>query len=181
MAEAEATELNDAAAVALATVDSAGMPNVRMVLLKRVSEDGLQFFTNHGSAKARELQDTGKAALVMHWKSLRRQIRVRGRVERQDGPETDAYFKSRSPGSRYGAWASRQSQILGSREEMEHRLRDVRTRLGPDPHRPEFWGGYRLLPSEVEFWSDAPDRLHDRFLWRRAEGGSGWIVQRLWP
>ncbi len=181
MDEARHTELNDPEAAALATVNSAGLPNVRMVLVKTIEDGGLLFFTNYKSAKARELDSAGQAALVMHWKSLRRQIRVRGSVERESGKIADDYFASRSPGSRLGAWASVQSSALSSRQVLESRLAEARSMHGTDPRRPEFWGGFRLTPLEVEFWRDGEHRLHDRFVWRRSCSGAGWTVGRLYP
>ncbi len=181
LAEAEKTEPNDPNAIALATVDAQGMPNVRMVLLKEIEDDAFVFYTNYGSAKARELDSTGKAAFVMHWKSLRRQVRARGLVSREDGPRADEYFASRSLKSRLGAWASRQSQPLASRAALMAEVARVTARFGTNPPRPPFWGGYRLTPLEIEFWADGAFRLHDRFVWRRADPGSGWDVTRLNP
>ena len=181
LAEAEASEPNDANAMALATVDEAGMPNVRMVLLKAIGADGFVFYTNYGSVKARELESAGKAALVLHWKSLRRQVRARGLVERGGGEEADAYFASRSLKSRIGAWASRQSAPLASRARLMARVAKLGAELGPNPPRPPFWGGYRIRPLEIELWADGAFRLHDRFRWRRAAEGEPWEVQRLNP
>jgi len=181
LAEAKEHEPNDADAIALATVDSEGMPNVRMVLLKAIEDDAFIFYTNYQSAKARELDGSGKAAFVMHWKSLRRQIRVRGKITREDGPAADAYFASRSLKSRLGAWASRQSQPLESRAALMAEVAKVTAKLGPNPPRPEFWGGYRLSPDEIEFWADGRFRLHDRFRWCREETGGEWHSQRLNP
>ncbi len=179
--EAEKTEPNDANAIALATVDAEGMPDVRMVLLKAIEKASFVFYTNYGSAKAREIEATGKAAFVMHWKSLRRQVRVRGLVSREDGPAADAYFASRSLKSRLGAWASHQSQPLKSRAVLMARVARLTAELGPNPPRPPFWGGYRITPLEIEFWADGAFRLHDRFLWRRATPEEAWQVTRLNP
>lgn len=165
LAEAEQTEPNDANAIALATVDSDGMPNTRMVLLKAIEDDSFVFYTNYGSAKAAEMDQSGKAAFVMHWKSLRRQIRVRGSLTRADGPEADAYFASRSLKSRLGAWASHQSKPLSSRMALMAEVARQTAQHGPNPPRPPFWGGYRLIPEEIEFWADGAFRLHDRFRW----------------
>ncbi|MFC3117886.1 pyridoxamine 5'-phosphate oxidase [Jhaorihella thermophila] len=181
LAEAEKTEPNDPNAIALATVDADGMPNARMVLLKEIEDDAFVFYTNYGSAKARELDGSGKAAFVMHWKSLRRQVRVRGLVTREDGPKADEYFASRSLKSRLGAWASHQSQPLASRAALMAEVAKVTARFGTNPPRPPFWGGYRLTPLEIEFWADGAFRLHDRFVWRRADPGSTWDVRRLNP
>lgn len=166
LAEAEAAEPNDPNAIALSTVDTDGLPNVRMVLLKAIEEDSFVFYTNYGSAKAVEIESAGKAAFVMHWKSLRRQIRVRGTVSREEGPEADAYFASRSLKSKLGAWASHQSQELSSRGALMAEVARQTARHGVNPPRPPFWGGYRIHPVEIEFWADGPFRLHDRFRWQ---------------
>ncbi len=181
LAEAEKVEPNDPNAIALATVDSDGLPNVRMVLLKEIEHDAFVFYTNYQSAKAIELEGAGKAAFVMHWKSLRRQIRVRGTITRESGAQADAYYASRSLKSRLGAWASRQSQPLDSRASLMAEVAKVTAKLGPNPPRPEFWGGYRLSPVEIEFWADGAFRLHDRFRWSRDGADSDWLVQRLNP
>ncbi len=185
LAEAEASEPHDPNAIALATVDEAGMPNVRMVLLKGIEGDGADggfvFYTNYGSAKAREIEGAGRAAFVLHWKSLRRQIRVRGPVARVGGPAADAYFASRSLKSRLGAWASRQSQPLSSRAALMAEAARMAARFGADPPRPPFWGGYRIDPVEIEFWADGAFRLHDRFRWTRPAPGAPWSVARLSP
>jgi pyridoxamine 5'-phosphate oxidase len=180
-AEAAPAEPNDPEAIALATVDAAGMPNVRMVLLKAIEADGFVFYTNYGSAKAREIAQAGKAAFVLHWKSLRRQIRVRGITSREDGPQADAYFASRSLRSRLGAWASRQSEPLASRAALLAEVARVTARYGLDPPRPPFWGGIRITPVEIEFWADGAFRLHDRFRWTRPLPGAPWTVERLHP
>jgi pyridoxamine 5'-phosphate oxidase len=183
--EAEASEPNDPNAIALATVDAGGMPNVRMVLLKAIEGDGLTggfvFYTNYGSAKAQEIEASGRAAFVLHWKSLRRQIRVRGPVARVEGEAADAYFASRSLKSRIGAWASRQSQPLASRAALMAEAARMAARFGADPPRPPFWGGFRIAPVEIEFWADGPFRLHDRFRWSRGRPGESWSVERLSP
>lgn len=181
LAEAEGTEPSDPNAIALATVDAEGLPNVRIVLLKEIEEDGFVFYTNYDSAKGREMTANGTAAFVMHWKSLARQIRVRGYVEREDGPKADAYYRSRALKSRLGAWASRQSEPLASREALMAEVAAVTARQGANPDRPPFWGGFRLRPVEIEFWADGAFRLHDRFQWRRAEPGQPWSVRRLNP
>ncbi len=181
LAEAEASEPNDPGAMALATVDEAGMPNVRMVLLKAIRAEGFVFYTNYGSVKARELERAGKAALVLHWKSLRRQVRARGLVERVEEEEADAYFASRSLKSRIGAWASRQSEPLTSRASLMARVARLGAELGANPPRPPFWGGYRIRPLEIEFWADGAFRLHDRFRWKREAEEAPWEIQRLNP
>ena len=179
--EAEESEVNDANAIALSTVDVSSMPNIRMVLLKDIEDDAFVFFTNYGSVKAQEIDASGRAAFVMHWKSLRRQVRVRGTVTKEDGPAADAYYRSRSLKSRLGAWASRQSQPLSSRGALMAEVAKVTAQHGTDPDRPEFWGGYRISPTEIEFWADGAFRLHDRFRWTRDGVGSEWNVQRLNP
>jgi pyridoxamine 5'-phosphate oxidase len=179
LSEAEKREPNDPNAIALATVDPEGLPNVRMVLLKEIEAAAFVFYTNYGSVKAREIEAAGKAAFVMHWKSLRRQIRVRGTVAREEGPQADAYYRSRSLASRLGAWASRQSQPLSSRTALLAEVAKVTATRGIDPPRPPFWGGFRIVPVEIEFWADGANRLHDRFRWTRA--GDGWEVVRLSP
>jgi pyridoxamine 5'-phosphate oxidase len=181
LAEAEAHEPNDPNAIALATVDASGMPNVRMVLLKEIEADAFVFYTNYGSVKAVEIDAAGKAAFVLHWKSLRRQIRVRGLTTREEGPQADAYFASRSLKSRLGAWASAQSQPLASRAALLAEVARVTAQHGVAPKRPPFWGGFRLVPLEIEFWADGAFRLHDRFRWQRQAVAEPWAVTRLSP
>ncbi|MDB2548452.1 pyridoxamine 5'-phosphate oxidase [Paracoccaceae bacterium] len=183
MKEAEKSELNDPDAIALATVDAYGLPNVRMVLLRQIEDDAFVFFTNYDSKKGQEINASGKAAFALHWKSLRRQIRVRGMVTREDGPQADDYFVSRSLKSRLGAWASRQSQPLDSRASLMADVAKITVEKGPNPPRPPFWGGFRIRPVEIEFWADGAFRLHDRFRWTRDLGAdaSNWTVQRLNP
>ena len=183
--EAAGTEPNDPNAIALATVDADGLPDVRMVLLKEIEAAAFLFYTNYGSAKARQIEASGRAAFVLHWKSLRRQIRVRGRVEKEDGAKADAYYASRSLPSRLGAWASHQSQPLKSRASLMAEVARMTALHGTTPKRPPFWGGFRIIPSQIEFWADGDFRLHDRFKWQRSEAGegaaSGWSVTRLNP
>lgn len=179
--EAQESEPNDANAIALATADAEGLPNVRMVLLKDIEPEAFVFYTNYGSAKAQEIDASGSAAFVMHWKSLRRQIRVRGHLTREDGPPADEYFASRSLKSRLGAWASEQSQPLSSRGALMAKVAKVTATHGNVPNRPPFWGGYRLVPVEIEFWADGAFRLHDRFRWQRIDPTSRWDIQRLNP
>lgn len=181
LAEAETSEPNDPNAIALATVDNEGLPNARMVLLKEIADDAFVFYTNYDSAKGAEIAATGTAAFVMHWKSLRRQVRVRGTVTRQDGPEADAYYASRSLKSRLGAWASRQSRPLSSRGALVAEVAKVSARHGINPARPPFWGGFRIIPVEIEFWADGDYRLHDRFVWRRSGSEAPWKITRLNP
>ena len=181
LSEAEQVELNDPNAIALASVDADGLPNVRMVLLKEIENDAFVFYTNYESAKARELEGSGTAAFVIHWKSLRRQVRVRGTVTRENGEKADAYYKSRSLKSRLGAWASRQSQPLSSRGALMAKVAKITAEKGLNPDRPPFWGGFRIEPVEIEFWADGSARLHDRFRWSRPEGVGHWTITRLSP
>ena len=181
MTEAEASEVNDPNAIALSTVDADGLPNIRMVLLKEIEADAFVFYTNYESAKAAELDQAGKAAFVLHWKSLRRQVRVRGLVTREDGPQADAYYKSRSLQSRLGAWASHQSRPLSSRAALMAEVAKVTAQHGTDPERPPFWGGYRIAPVEIELWADGAFRLHDRFRWTRKNPAELWQKTRLNP
>lgn len=178
---AASSEPNDPNAIALATVDAAGMPNVRMVLLKDIEPDAFVFYTNYESRKAQEIAHSGNAAFVLHWKSLARQIRVRGIVTKEDGPKADAYYKSRSLPSRLGAWASHQSQPLTSRATLMAEVAKVTVQNGPDPQRPPYWGGFRITPLEIEFWSDGAFRLHDRFRWTRDTIDGKWNIVRLSP
>ncbi len=181
LSEAEMREINDPNAMALATVDENGLPNVRMVLLKEIAENGFVFYTNYESAKGRELAQNGKAAFVIHWKSLRRQIRVRGLVSREDGQKADEYFASRSLQSKLGAWSSKQSQKLTSRGALMAKVAKAAVTHGANPMRPPFWGGFRITPLEIEFWADGNFRLHDRFCWRRNAPEEGWKITRLNP
>ena len=181
IAEAEASEINAPNAIALRTVASTGMPNARMVLLKDVEDGAFVFYTNYGSAKATELDHAEKAAFVMHWKSLRRQIRVRGHVQKEEGPQADAYYASRSLKSRLGAWASDQSQPLEGRAQLMAKVAKVTAQHGTNPQRPPFWGGYRITPVEIEFWADGAFRLHDRFRWTRENRYQPWHITRLNP
>ncbi|SNS58691.1 pyridoxamine 5'-phosphate oxidase [Antarctobacter heliothermus] len=181
LTEAEGTEVNDPNSIALSTVDADGLPNARMVLLKEIESAAFVFYTNYESRKAQEIDQAGKAAFVMHWKSLRRQIRVRGLVEKEDGPQADAYYASRSLKSRLGAWASHQSQPLSSRAALMAEVARITARQGTNPPRPPFWGGYRISPLEIEFWADGAFRLHDRFRWSRKDMSDSWNIARLNP
>lgn len=178
--DATRSEPNDPNAVALATVDADGLPDVRMVLLKGFDQTGFVFYTNFESAKGRQILGSMKAAMCFHWKSLRRQVRVRGPVEVVSDAEADAYYATRPRGSRIGAWASRQSRPLESRFALEKAVAEYTARypLGDIP-RPAHWSGFRILPEQIEFWHDRPFRLHDRLQFRR-EGG-GWTTTRLYP
>lgn len=181
LAAAAQTEPSDPNAIALATVDPAGLPNVRMVLLKEIEPDAFVFYTNYEGRKAVEIEASGKAAFVLHWKSLARQIRVRGLVTREDGPVADAYYASRSLPSRIGAWASRQSQPLESRGALMAEVAKKTLQLGTNPARPHYWGGFRITPLEIEFWADGSFRLHDRFRWSRQTKDENWMITRLNP
>ncbi len=181
LAEAGASEPNDPNAIALSTVDANGMPNARMVLLKDIEPAAFVFYTNYGSAKAQEIEGAGKAAFVLHWKSLRRQIRVRGTVSREEGAAADSYYASRSLQSRLGAWASKQSTPLSSRAALMAEVAKQTALHGTAPTRPPFWGGYRIVPLEIEFWADGAYRLHDRFQWARAGVENPWEINRLSP
>ncbi|MBO0752408.1 MAG: pyridoxamine 5'-phosphate oxidase [Bradyrhizobiaceae bacterium] len=180
--EAGRTEVNDPEAMALATVDADGLPNVRMVLLKGFDEHGFVFYSNETSQKGCELAANPKAAIVFHWKSLRRQVRLRGPVANVSAEEADAYFASRARSSQIGAWASRQSRPLESRYAFEKAiaLKAAKYAVGPVP-RPPFWVGYRVIPLMMEFWHDRPFRLHDRIEFRRAGPSTAWSKTRLYP
>ncbi len=177
---AESKEPNDANAMSLATVDADGMPSVRMVLLKGVDQRGFVFYTNYESRKGEQLLAHPRAALCFHWKSLRRQVRIEGEVERVSDAEADAYFATRPRASQIGAWASEQSRPLTGRFELEKRIAQFTARhaIGAVP-RPPHWSGFRVLPARIEFWEDRPFRLHDRLVYHRQE--SGWTTERLYP
>lgn len=181
LAAATAQEVNDPNAIALSTVDADGMPNARIVLLKDIEDGAFVFYTNYESTKAQELEQAGKAAFVMHWKSLRRQVRVRGVITREDGAKADAYYASRPLKSRIGAWASVQSRPLESRDALVQAVEKATAEHGDTPPRPPFWGGYRLVPLVIEFWADGESRLHDRFQWRRVTVDAPWEIARLNP
>jgi pyridoxamine 5'-phosphate oxidase len=182
LADATDKEINDPTAMALATVGDGGLPDVRMVLLKAHGPDGFVFYTNFQSAKGRELIATPKAALLFHWKSLRRQVRVRGLVSEVSEREADAYFTSRPRDSQIGAWASDQSRPLEGRFALETRVAEYALKFGVKPvPRPAHWSGFRVTPLQIEFWRDGAFRLHDRMLFRRAEPELGWEKTRLYP
>jgi len=179
--DATASEPNDPNALALATVDTDGLPDVRMVLLKGFDERGFVFYTNFESAKGEEILSSMKAAMCFHWKSLRRQVRVRGPVEQVSDAEADEYYASRARGSRIGAWASKQSQPLSSKMALMESVAKEGVKHGTNPKRPPFWGGYRIVPTEIEFWAAGEFRLHDRFRWTRSTELDIWTVVRLNP
>jgi pyridoxamine 5'-phosphate oxidase len=177
---ASASETFDATRAALATADANGRPSVRFVLVRGHGPDGFLFYTNYGSRKARDLDHNPWAALAFHWSSIGEQIRIEGRVERADSATSNAYFRGRPRGSQLGAWASPQTDVLPSREDLMRRVDEVAARFGDGPiPRPEFWGGYRLVPHHMEFWIEGEDRLHDRFLFTRES--DDWTVARLAP
>jgi pyridoxamine 5'-phosphate oxidase len=180
--DAKKTEINDPDAMALSTVDEEGLPNVRMVLLKGFDERGFVFYTNFESQKGQEILATGKAAMALHWKSLRRQVRVRGLTERVSDTEADAYFKSRPRDSRIGAWASQQSRPITKTMEFETAIAMQTARFGiADVPRPPHWSGIRIKPLAMEFWHDRPFRLHDRVVFRREKPNGDWSKARLYP
>ncbi|MEL7430079.1 MAG: pyridoxamine 5'-phosphate oxidase [Pseudomonadota bacterium] len=182
LTQAEASEPNDPTAMALSTVDADGMPNVRMVLMRRFDDRGFCFFTNFESQKGEELLGQKKAAAVFHWKSLRKQIRIRGDVEVVSNEEADEYYNSRPRGSRIGAHASKQSRPLESRFALEKAVAKYTAKFGTGKiERPEFWSGFRIKPVSIEFWSDGKFRLHDRFRYDRKSVAEPWEVVRLYP
>jgi pyridoxamine 5'-phosphate oxidase len=182
LADATVSEPRDPNAMTLATVDADGMPNARMVLLKGADAEGFVFYTNMGSQKGQELAASAKAALVFHWKSLNRQVRVRGHVETVTAEEADAYFATRPKQAQIGAWASKQSQPLESRMAFEKAvaINAAKYAIGSVP-RPPNWSGYRIVPEQIEFWHDRPFRLHDRIVFKRAAAGEAWSKTRLYP
>ncbi|MAM67399.1 MAG: pyridoxamine 5'-phosphate oxidase [Rhodospirillaceae bacterium] len=181
LAEAEQSEPNDPTAMTLATVDAGGMPSARMVLLKGADERGFVFYTNTESPKGLQIDASPRVALVFHWKSLRKQVRVAGTSERVSDEEADAYFATRARGSQIGAWASDQSRPLGGKFELEKRVARYAAKFGVGSvPRPPHWTGYRIKPLEIEFWQDKPFRLHERILYV-ADGQGGWQTSRLFP
>jgi pyridoxamine 5'-phosphate oxidase len=181
-AEAKASEINDPNAMALATVDASGMPDVRVVLMNGYDRDGFVFYTNLGSAKGQELKATPKAALVFHWKSLLRQVRVRGSVELVSDATADAYYATRPRDSQIGAWASQQSRPLDARSTFESRIEDFKKQFEGKPVlRPPHWSGFRIAPQQIEFWHDRPFRLHDRIVFHRDDATKTYTKTRLYP
>jgi pyridoxamine 5'-phosphate oxidase len=182
MEEAKTSEPRDPDAMALATVDADGLPNVRMVLLKEWGPRGFVFYTNSESAKGHELHAQPKAALILYWKSLGRQVRMRGLIEQVSDAESDSYFASRPRGAQIGAWASQQSRPLVSRAELEAAVARYTNKYGKGPvARPPYWIGYRLVPLQIEFWAEQPFRLHDRIVFSRARPDAPWVRARLYP
>ncbi len=178
--DAKISEPNDPDAACLSTVDSDGYPNARVVLVRQIDENGFCFFTNYNSKKGEELELTHKAALTFHWKSKGRQIRIRGNVEKVLAAESDSYYQSRPLGNRIGAWASRQSETLDSRETLINRVTEAEQKFGTAPPRPDHWGGFRLTPLTIEFWQEGAHRLHDRLVYTKGANGT-WSTKRLYP
>ena len=178
-AQAVDAKLPEPNTMTLATVDSRGHPSARIVLIKGVDERGFVFFTNYESRKGREIADNPRASLLFYWIELERQVRIEGTVVKTSADESDAYFASRPLGSRIGAWASEQSQVIESRTLLEAREREISARYGDNPPRPPHWGGYRLVPDAIEFWQGRPSRLHDRLLYTRNR--DTWDIVRLSP
>jgi pyridoxamine 5'-phosphate oxidase len=176
-------EPRDPTAMALATIDADGAPNVRIVLMKGFDPQGFVFYTNSESAKGRELDGAKQAAIAFYWKSLNRQVRARGAIARVTGAEADAYYATRPYGARIGAWASDQSRVLDSRATLEARVKDYEKKYpeGSPVPRPPHWLGYRLTPHVIEFWHDRPFRLHDRIVFKRAKPSDAWTKERLYP
>tara|TARA_X000001036_G_scaffold340028_1_gene319207 strand:+ start:941 stop:1552 length:612 start_codon:yes stop_codon:yes gene_type:complete len=181
LTEAKETEISDPEAMALASVDEDGMPNVRIVLLRIIDKESFVFFSNYSSNKGKELLSSKKVAFNIHWKTLKRQVRVRGLIEKENGSVADNYFNDRPEGSKIGAWASRQSAVLENRQELVDRWSKFQDQFQNEIPRPEFWGGFRIKPTEFEFWADGQYRLHDRFLWKRSENQTDWESMRLNP
>jgi len=178
---AEAEKLSHPNACSLATADAEGKPSARAVLLKGVEDGEFRFYTNFGSRKAKDLKVNPQAALHFPWWELQRQVSVEGSVARISDEDAETYFRSRPLDSRLSAWASRQSEVLDSRDALERSFDEAAERFGENPPKPPFWGGYRLRPEAIEFWQGRPGRLHDRFRYRRAPSGNAWTLERLSP
>ena len=178
--EATDAELRLPNAMTLATVTGDGRPTARMVLLKALERGGFVFYTNYESSKARDLDGSARAALLFHWNTLERQVRIEGRVERVEAADSDTYFATRPMGSQHSAWASPQSTVIQGRDWLEARAREYQARFKTNVPRPPFWGGYRVLPELIEFWQGREDRLHDRLRYSKQPGDS-WIIERLAP
>lgn len=182
MGEAKAAYPDDFTTMVLATADRTGRPSVRIVLLKACDERGFVFYSNYGSRKGWEMDENPRASLVFYWRAFDRQVRVEGRVEKVAREESEAYFQSRPRGARIGAWASRQSEVVAGREEIERAFREAGDRFGNEPIPcPDFWGGYRVVPEEMEVWQGRESRLHDRFRYRRERADGAWTIDRLSP
>jgi len=177
--EAVNSEIEEVNAMTLATATITGVPSARIVLLKDYDEEGFVFFTNYQSHKGKELEENPKAALVFFWKELERQVRIEGDIEKIEAKDSDAYFSSRPIGSRIGAWASPQSQVIGNRKNIEENAAAVQAKFGDEIPRPAYWGGYRLKPAKIEFWQGRSNRLHDRLLYTKHS--NGWNIERLAP
>ncbi|MBN3810212.1 pyridoxamine 5'-phosphate oxidase [Paraburkholderia sp. Ac-20347] len=180
-AQALDAKLPEPNAMTVATVDAQGRPAARILLIKGVDERGFVFFTNYESRKGRELGANPHAALLFHWVELERQVRIEGTVEKTSEAESEAYFQSRPLGSRIGAWASAQSAVIENREQLEAREREISAQYGENPPRPPHWGGYRVVPTAIEFWQGRPSRLHDRIRYVREHAADAWRIERLAP
>lgn len=184
LGQAKAACPDDFTTMVLATADGSGRPSARVVLLKACDERGFVFYSNYGSRKGRELEENPRASLVFYWRDFDRQVRVEGRVEKVARQESEAYFRSRPLGARIGAWASRQSAVIAGREELERIVRETEERFGESVPCPDDWGGYRVVPDEIELWQGRESRLHDRFRYRRErrdQAGGAWTIDRLSP
>ena len=179
--EAKNSEINDPDAITLATVDDKGFPNIRTVLLRKIDNDSFVFFTNYNSQKGKEIEHNNKIAFSFHWKTLAKQIRIRGITEKENGTVADDYYNSRALGSRIGAWASKQSSILNNRKELLDRIKLMENKFKSNPPRPDFWGGIRIRPLSIEFWKEGKYRLHERELWKRSNIDGDWSIKNLYP